>query len=354
MSEEHSGRGSWIKILLLALFVFSILGGMAGYVRWRHEVWRWEKIPMSDTVAQVPKEWKPAELAGRLRDKGRVRDADAFLEAAKELKIRSIAPGGYLLPKEAGPRDLAQLFSNPPQLLKITFPEGWTAGQIAKRLTAKNFAGGAGLRELAYPANDAPSSLEGKLFPDTYFLSPKASAKEVAQQLGERFKQVTDNLSKPFPIGEGGKPLTLDEVVILASVVEREAKLPDERPLIAGVLLNRLRKGMRLQCDATVQYARRRAVESGALPAAEAANDGQKARLLFRDLVIDSPYNTYQHAGLPPGPICNPGADSLKAAAQPEKSEYFFYVMSPKLGRHRFAKTFEEHKRNIALAKAEE
>ena len=88
MSDDNSGRSSWGKIVLLALFVFSILGGMAGYVRWRHQIWRWEKIPMSDSVAQVPKEWTPNELAERLRDKGRVRDISAFLEAAKELKMR--------------------------------------------------------------------------------------------------------------------------------------------------------------------------------------------------------------------------------------------------------------------------
>ena len=121
MSEANSGRGAWVKILLLALFVCLILGGMGGYVWWRHEKWRWEKIPMRDSVAQVPKAWTLAELAERLHDKGRVRETSAFLEAARELKIRSVAPGGYLLPKEAGPRDLALLFSGPPQLVKITF-----------------------------------------------------------------------------------------------------------------------------------------------------------------------------------------------------------------------------------------
>ena len=353
MSEANSGRGAWGKILLLALFVCLILGGMGGYVWWRHEKWRWEKIPMRDSVAQVTKTWTLAELAERLHDKGRVREKGAFLEAAKELKIRSVAPGGYLLPKEAGPRDLALLFSGPPQLVKITFPEGWTAGQMAKRLAANQFGGAQSFVALAYPAGAQLSPLEGKLFPDTYFLSKQASGQDLARQLHKRFQEVATNLSKPYPTGAGGKRLTMDEVTILASLVEREAKLPDERPLIAGVLLNRLRIGMRLQCDATVQYARRRAVESGTLPENEAGDDGQKTRLLFRDLVIASPYNTYQHAGLPPGPICNPGEDSLKAAVHPEKSDYLFYVMSPKLGRHRFAKTFAEHQHNIALAKLE-
>lgn len=338
---------SWGKVALLGLVVALILGGMGGFVYWRNWTWRWEKIVMPETMARVPTAWPVEKLAARLQETEKVRDAQAFLEAAREAKLQTVEPGGYLLPKEAGPRELAQLFAGGPQLLKITFPEGWTASQMARRLDQNGFAAGEGLRPLAYPPGRI-SPLEGRLFPDTYYLSPQASAKEVAGQLQEQFLKVTNELPRPFPPVKG-KPLSLSQVVVLASLVERETNVPDERPLIAGVLLNRLNKGMRLQCDASVQYARQRAMESGQLP----QGDGHKARLLFRDLTINSPYNTYQHAGLPPGPICNPGADALKAAARPEKSPYFFYVMSPKLGRHRFAKTFEEHTRNIALARQE-
>jgi UPF0755 protein len=344
-----SSRGAWARLAILAIIVLSLLGGMGGFYYWQRAKWRWEKIPQRDKMAQVPKEWPVEKLAERLQETGKVRDASAFLEAADELRIKTIRPGGYLLPPEADPRDLARLFAGEPQLLKITFPEGWTASQMARRLAANGFSGAAQLRQLAYPPGQAISPLEGRLFPDTYFLSPKASGKELVTHLKASFAEVAKALPQPFP-SVRGKPLTLDELVILASLVEREAATPDERPLIAGVLLNRLNKGMRLQCDATVQYARRRAVESGAL---SEENDGQKARLLFRDLEIASPYNTYQIAGLPPGAICNPGKDSLKSSARPEKSPYFFYVMSPKLGRHRFATTFEQHRHNIALAKQE-
>ena len=136
-------------------------------------------------------------------------------------------------------------------------------------------------------------------------------------------------------------------MVTLASLVERETSVASERALVAGVLLQRLRTGMRLQCDASIQYARERALARGTLPI------GHKERLLFSDLKIDSPYNTYQNAGLPPGPICNPGKDSLHAAAAPQNTDKLFYVMSPKLGRHLFAKTFAEHGRNIRIVKAE-
>jgi UPF0755 protein len=120
------------------------------------------------------------------------------------------------------------------------------------------------------------------------------------------------------------------QVVTLGSLVEKEARVEAERPLIAGVLLHRLRTGMRLQCDATVQF----------------ALGEHKARLTDRDLKIDSPYNTYLHPGLPPGPICNPGLPSLQAALHPGTTDYLFYV-AKRDGTHAFAKTFEEHKANI-------
>jgi UPF0755 protein len=335
---------SWGKVALVGLIVALLLGSMGGFVYWRNWKWRWEKIPLSEPMARVPSKWPVEKLAERLQESGKVRDAEAFLEAAREAKLQTIQPGGYMLPKEAGPRDLAQLFAGEPQLLKITFPEGWTASQMARRLAKAGFSDAATFQRLSYAG--PISAWEGKLFPDTYYLSPKATGQNLLLRLNERWNEVIKELPKPFPKVKG-KELSLVELVTLASLVEREAAVPDERPLIAGVLLNRLNKGMRLQVDASVQYARRRAEESGQLA------EGHKARLLFRDLTINSPYNTYKIAGLPPGPICNPGQDSLKAAARPEPSPYFFYVMSPKLGRHRFAKTFEEHKHNNALAKLE-
>lgn len=343
--EEKSGI-SWGKIVLLGLVVLLILGGMVGYAYWHNQKWLWEKIPQDEPMARVPAKWPVEKLASRLQETGKVRDAGVFLQAAREVKLQNVQPGGYMLPKEAGPRDLAKVFAAGPELIKITFPEGWTAGQMAKRLAKEDFTGAAEFYRLSYNAPISP--WEGKLFPDTYYLAPKANGKQLLSRLNEQFNAVTKDLPRPFP-KIGGKEMTLSQVVTLASLVERETNVPEERALIAGVLLNRLNINMRLQCDASVQYARRRAEESGQL----AAGTGNKARLLFSDLEINSPYNTYKIAGLPPGPICNPGEAALKAVARPEKSPYFFYVMSPKLGRHRFAKTFAEHQHNIALANLE-
>lgn len=303
---------------------------------------------MPEPIARVPEKWPASKLGERLQQTGKVRSAAAFASAAEQLGLKEVSPGGYLLPKLAGPRELAEIFGKPPGLLKITFPEGWTARQMAKRLDANHFTAAAEFSRLAYPPGIPVSPWEGKLFPDTYYLSPDEKAEILLQRLHDRFSEVTATLPRALPNGASGKPLSFTQLVTLASLVERETDEEDERPLIAGVLLNRLRKRMPLQCDASVQYAMERAA-ANAVP----GYSGHKNRVLWRDLKIQSPYNTYLHYGLPPGPICNPGEASLRAAAAPKASEYLFYVMSPLHGRHYFAKDFAGHQRNIRVVKQE-
>jgi len=302
---------------------------------------------MPEDIARVPEEWTAKTLGERLEKSGKVRDAGAFREAATQVNLQLVKPGAYPLPEKAGPLELAKLFNQPPPLIKVTFPEGWTAGRMAKRMQSSGFLHAAEFSRVAYPPAQPFPSLEGKLFPDTYYLPRTGDAGALIAPMKARYREVTAALPKPFPTGASGKPLSLAEITVLASLIERETSVAAERPLIAGVLLNRLRKGMRLQVDATVQYARELAAARGQLPT------GHKAELLWRDLKISSPYNTYKIKGLPPAPICNPGEATLMAAARPKASPYFFYVMSPKLGRHRFSKTFAEHEHNIRLAKQE-
>jgi UPF0755 protein len=311
-----------------------------------HE-WRFGPIVMPEKVARVPEEWTAKTLSERLEKSGKVREAQAFAEAAEQVDLQLVQPGAYLLPEKAGPLQLAQIFKKQPPLMKVTFPEGWTAARMAERLKSQNFNGADAFRQAAYPSGQPVSPWEGKLFPDTYYLPVKGSAQELAEPMKARYREITAELPRPFPNGPDGKPLSLQEITILASLIERETHVSEERAMVAGVLYNRLRKGMRLQIDATVQYARERAAAQGQLEI------GHKERLLYRDLEISSPYNTYRNSGLPPGPICNPGRESLLAAVRPKQSEYFFYVLSPKLDRHRFAKTFSEHQRNIRLARQE-
>jgi len=340
---------------LIGLLIFLSAIGAAGLygLKWQKErdyKHKWEPIVMPQRVARVLQPLSVDKLAELLQQSGKIRDTGAFLQAAKEIKLVRVAAGGYALPKIAGPRELAKVFKQAPDYHKVTFPEGWTGFKMATRLAQRGFAHAADLRKLVYPPGKAVSPWEGRLFPDTYDLPGHGDAKTLLEALNGRFKEVMKGLPvsrSQMPRGGDGKPLSQDQIVTLASLVERETSEDAERPIIAGVLLNRLKKKMRLQCDASVQYVRELQEAQGKL------EQGHKEKLLIKDLWLDSPYNTYRHAGLPPGPICNPGKSSIMAAMQPRASKYLFYVMSTKLEHHRFAATFPEHLHNKELAAQE-
>jgi UPF0755 protein len=168
-------------------------------------------------------------------------------------------------------------------------------------------------------------SLEGYLFPDTYQFYQTASAEVMAQVMVDRFDEVV------MPFWNKAKKdtkLTLHETLTLASIIEKEAQKPEERPIIASVFYNRLNKGMPLAADPTVKYALER----------------PSKRVFLDQLAVKSPYNTYKVRGLPPGPICNPGLDSIKAAVYPVKTNYYFFVAN-KDGSHSFSRTWQEHQK---------
>jgi UPF0755 protein len=217
----------------------------------------------------------------------------------------------------------------------VVVPEGFTIGQISARLESKKLADplafdvAASTEGETYVFADGfapPRNLEGYLFPLTYNIVVGSSAHVIVQSMVTQFDA---HIVQPHP-----EIRDWSQIVTLASLVEREAKVDQDRPLIASVYYNRLKAGMPLQCDATVQYA---------LPE-------HKARLLYSDLRVDSPYNTYLHHGLPPGPICNPGRQSIEAAICPAKTNYLFYVAGPN-GRHIFSRTLAQQDRQIALLK---
>jgi UPF0755 protein len=178
-------------------------------------------------------------------------------------------------------------------------------------------------------------TLEGFLFPATYELPRHPAASELTAEMVHKFKDQWKHLAAPASGGaqDEGDHRTVNRIVTLASLVERETPKPEERPLVAGVFENRIRKGMRLQCDPTVIYGMERLGK-------------YNGTLMAKDLSFDSLYNTYEHGGLPPGPIGNPGEASLRAALRPEQTNYLYFVANTQ-GGHFFSATLAEHNKNV-------
>ena len=284
------------------------------------------------------------QVCAALADKGLIRSPTALMLAAYGTgKWRCLQAGRHELDASMTAMEMLEaLCRNSRQSWDwVTIPEGLTLRQIAAVVEETGVTTASGFeREATRPALfDAsfplpPDSLEGYLFPDTYRIEAKADGRRVIAQMLRRFEEVVWRglLGEHAP--DDGR--SLHEVVTLASLVEGEAKIDEERPVIAGVLRNRLRRGQKLECDATVQYA---------------LGDGRKSRLLHEDLQIESDYNTYLHEGLPPGPICSPGESSLRAALAPAEVPYLYYVARPD-GSHVFSRTYSEHVAAVARIRA--
>jgi UPF0755 protein len=246
--------------------------------------------------------------------------------------------GHYRFPAASRPVDvLKSILEGSVEMVTVTIVEGSEASEIGRQFadlglgTVEEWRGFDQRTEwLAGLAAESPS-LEGFFFPDTYRFAVGISAERVARHLVDRFREVwSEEASESVELW--GTPL---EIATLASLVEAETSLEDERHLIAGVFANRLRRGMLLQCDPTVVYALKRRNE-------------WKGRLLRIHWEVDDPYNTYRHAGLPPGPINSPGRAALAAAINPPETQYLYFVAKPG-GGHAFSKTLSEHNRAVAL-----
>jgi UPF0755 protein len=275
-------------------------------------------------------------VAHSLKQKGLIRSEIAFRLAAHR-RWKQVRQGEYLLSPSMNALDImGRLAGGHVYAHWVTVPEGFTISQIADLLAERGIASRDEFLAAATAgrmlASDFPlraGSLEGYLFPDTYRLLPGPEASQIlVAHMVARFDEVVwKGLLQGRP-PQGG--LTLHELVILASLVEGEAKKEQERGLIAGVLMNRLSRGMKLQCDATVQY----------------ALGQRKPRLMNADLQVVSPYNTYLHEGLPPGPINNPGLASIRAAMHPQQTDFLYYVARPD-GGHIFSRTLDQHNASI-------
>lgn len=311
-------------------------------------VW-WQSTPPSNStrsvLVRIPSGVGAAGTARRLAAAGVIRNATVFLWYARlHGEAGRFRAGDYRLsPSLTAGEIIARLrrggHDNDDHTL--TVPEGWTLKQIAAALSRKGIVRDStaflALVSEPNPPLRAPfplpkTGLEGYLFPDTYQFLPNAGPRKVAQAMLDRFTAAFYDRHRA-EIEQSGH--TLHEIVTIASLIEREAETEPDRPRIAGVIENRLRRSMKLDIDATVLYALGR----------------HKDRVLYKDLEVDSPYNTYRHKGLPPGPIASPGLPSLEAALHPEKHDFLFYVASPD-GSHVFTRSEPEHNAAVARMRA--
>jgi peptidoglycan lytic transglycosylase G len=270
--------------------------------------------------------------AGVVRDEWTFRLAVSLTGTQRELKA-----GEYRFTTPASAKDVARKLARGEVFLRpITFPEGLSLKEMASIYqsrglgTSAAFLAAARNTSAVKALDPAARDLEGYLFPDTYNVPRKMSADALVQKMVQAFLRVYGETVQKEVEARGGN---LREIVTLASIVEKEAAQRDERPIIAAVYQNRLRIGMGLQCDPTVIYALEKAGR-------------YTGNLTKADLKLDSPYNTYKYAGLPPGPIASPGRASLEAAARPAAVDYLYFV-SRNDGSHVFATTLAEHNKNV-------
>ncbi|MGC2416493.1 MAG: endolytic transglycosylase MltG [Candidatus Acidiferrales bacterium] len=326
------------RLGLLALLLIAAIGAGAGWLDSQisrpYRGHRPEKV-----FVDIPHGSSRWQIAGILREEDVIRNRLAFTLFSYWHFRRPIQAGEYYFDQPVNTREVFWKMARGRIYVRtILVPEGWTSFDIAEEIQEQGICDRdqflVATHETSLISNIAPQahSLEGFLFPSTYEFTRHNSCEEVAKRMVENFKAVWDSI-KPADLQTLPGGLTPLQIVTLASLVERETPDPEERPLVAGVFYNRLRKGVPLQCDPTVQYA--------------LALEGQLVKdVKPKDLKVDSPYNTYTHTGLPPGPIANPGEASLRAALAPEVTDYLYFVANDK-GGHFFAKTLAEHDRNV-------
>jgi peptidoglycan lytic transglycosylase G len=326
------------RLGLLALLLIAAIGAGAGWLDSQisrpYRGHRPEKVFVD--IPHGSSRWK---IAGILREDDVVRNRLAFTLFSYWHFRRPIQAGEYYFDQPVTTREVFwKMARGRVYVRSILVPEGWTSFEIAEEIQEQGICDRdqflAATHETSLISDIAPQahSLEGFLFPSTYEFTRHNSCEEVVKRMVGNFKAVWDSI-KPADLQTLPGGLTPLQIVTLASLVERETPDREERPLVAGVFYNRLHKGVPLQCDPTVQYA--------------LALEGQLVKdVKPKDLKVDSPYNTYTHAGLPPGPIANPGEASLRAALAPEVTDYLYFVANDK-GGHFFAKTLAEHDRNV-------
>lgn len=309
------------KVITLVIFAVFFL---TGFIWWNNGVKPINKADTSQKVFVISRGEAIREVGNALKSEGLIRDPVVFFLLIKKAgSEKAIQAGDYRLSPSMDLYKIVDTLKHGTLDLWVTIPEGYRAEEIADNLSSNLPVDTIFRQKLAVE--------EGYLFPDTYLIPKDAGAEMVIAIMKSNFDKKTQDAGIPQD------STALARIVTIASLVEREAKFPEDAPLVASVISNRLEIGMGLQIDATVQYV---------LGYSASQKTWWRNNLTSQELKVSSLYNTYIHAGLPPTPISNPGIKALKAAAAPANTNYIYYV-SDTTGHLHFAKTLAEHNQNV-------
>nr|CRH05003.1 putative YceG-like family protein [Candidatus Magnetococcus massalia] len=313
----------------------------AGWVAWQQYQNFLQQSVAQSTTFTVAKGWGVKRIANELRERGGITSPLFFRFLVWQQKAGYLQAGTYQITQGMRPQDLLSLLSQGKVVsYRITFTEGVNLKELANQFQAKGWQQqsdhlldgtlSSQLGDLLEPVAKGPvGSLEGRLFPTTYFYGAEEDGAGLIKRMARQLKLVMDRAWASRP---KGYPLTRYEALILASIIEKETGSGEERALISGVFHNRLKRKMKLQSDPTVIYG---------IP-------NYQGNITRKHLRTPTPYNTYTMKGLPPTPICSPGEPAIVAAFHPAKTDALYFVArGDGTGRHRFAKTLKEHNRNV-------
>lgn len=325
---------AWFWGIAGAAAVLAGIFGLTVYIRATYE-----GKPGPAVTVEVPSGATGSDIGNLLATKGLIEHEGLFRLALRLNPVggAGLRHGVYELPQGYSARQLLNELADGPdrqfldEQFKLTIPEGLSIRQMSELFdNPALFVASAADPELITQVGIEAETLEGVLMPNTYFFDKKPEAKEAVERMVEQFKRDYATLREEIP---GASSYDLKTIVTVASLVEEEAKLDDERATVASVIYNRLRLGMPLQMDSTLQFI--------------LGKYGQ--RMLDADKENESPYNTYKFKGLPPGPIASPGVKSLRAAMQPAQTDYLYFVSNADGKSHTFSRTLAEH--NAAVAR---
>jgi len=311
--------GKWLSSFLLLAVIVGAIGG------WSYLVFTAPGPLTADKVYEIPKALDRPSLAVALKDEGIISEPRIFSAAAAVNAFRGgrLKSGEYLFKAGMSMQDvLSMITAGRVITYKLSVPEGWTAQMVVDRLGEQ--------KELDGPTPPAPP--EGTIMPDTYVFRRGLTREKLLADMQEAQSKLVDEVWAAKP--EGSILKTKEEMVTLASIVEKETGMAEERPMVASVMINRLKQHIRLQSDPTVIYGITMGKTKLDRPISKA------------DLDADNPYNTYKIDGLPPGPIANPGKAALEAVINPAETNYLYFVANG-TGGHAFAATLEEHNANV-------